>query len=586
MHVFPTFLSFPALRNFRRGVLPMTAGIAFTLPAHAVPTSADIVATRIQLAPGEPPESSAATPTASGTTPPQVPGGGSLLPPLTSRPELYGQPQLLNLHPLPPALLHQGPWGIFNTATAAAAGFGTVGYYAVSRWAEDWSSLRAARNHIDWADSLKYIPFNESGSVYLTLSGNFRHHGFYDQFAQFGAVKRSPSYRSTLRFNLGADLHLGEHVRLYGELMSGQAGGMNYYGYTGRWRSKLDVQQAFVEVRGKLLGAMTGIMVGRMNFLDVPPYVSAGSVYPTVPYSWNGIRGYAFWKRFRVDLFDLTLTNANPYLPFHDQVGYRSRLFGAYTSYAVPQFTTFGKKSQVFVDAFYLGYLLASSPIPKQGGSIFGSQAGSTRRDAPGMRIWGNAGPIEFSAGGMWQGGYFNAAQNGPSRPVSAYGFNATLSWRFARWWGKPSIGVQADDMSGGDTRKSATGSWGNFLSPWVPSAYYFDLSTDLGLSNIIDVGPLVTLTTSTNTSLMLKAPVVWRNSVNDAVYTSSNTFYAYRPRGGAYVATIPQGSFTWRATRHITLSLDGEYLFASHAFTRGGATSGAYIQSNLDFTF
>lgn len=75
--------------------------------------------------------------------------GNRLLPPLTSRPEAYGQPQALELKPLPTALMHQGPWGVFNANTGAAAGFGTVGYYAVSRWAEDWSSLRDKRNRLD-----------------------------------------------------------------------------------------------------------------------------------------------------------------------------------------------------------------------------------------------------------------------------------------------------------------------------------------------------------------------------------------------------------------------------------------------------
>lgn len=428
-------------------------------------------------------------------TPPPKPGfwdNTRLLPPLTSRPEAYGQPQALELSPLPTALLHQGPWGVFNANTGAAAGFGTVGYYAVSRWAEDWSSLRDKRNHIDDMDALKYIPFNQEGDMYLSFSGNFRQHNFYDQRAGFGTIKKDPAYRNNFRWNLGADLHLGEHVRLYGELMSGQAAGVNYYGYAGgRWRSKLDAQQAFIEVRGKVLGATVGGMAGRMTFLDAPPYFTAGSVYPSLPYSWNGLRGYAFWKNFRVDGFYLTLTDNSPPIAFHDTVGWRSRLFGAYTSYALPKFSFLGKSSQVFVDSFYYGIILASSSLPTAAG---GSIAGSTHRDTPGMRVWGNAGPLEFSVGGMWQGGEFHAAKNGPARPVSAYSINATLSWRFAKWAGHPAVGIQVDDVSGGNMNKSQRSSWGSFLSPYVPSAYYLDISTYLGQSNLIDVGPIATV--------------------------------------------------------------------------------------------
>lgn len=559
---------------------------AETAPLAAFPQYPHTPTTHKASANGQP-DPHGATPVAPVTaTAPRRTGGfwdNMLLPPLTSRPEAYGQPQSLELSPLPSALLHQGPWGVFNSNTGAAAGFGTVGYYAVSRWAEDWSNLRDKRNRIDWMDPLKYIPLNQSGSIYLSLSGNFRQHNFYDQKAGFGTLRTAPAYRQNMRWNAGADLHLGEHVRLYGELLSAQAGGTNYYGYAGgRWRSKLDAQQAFVEVKGHVLNANMGVMVGRMTFLDAPPYITAGSVYPAVPYSWNGVRGYAFWKRFRVDLFDLTLTNNAPTTAFHDQVGYRTRWYGAYTSYAVPEFKLMGRSSQIFVDTFYMGYLLASSPIASATGTI----AGSTRRDTPGSRIWGNAGPIEFSLGGMWQGGEFRPAkQASPTRAVSAYSLNAQISWRFAKWWGRPAIGIQADDISGGNTHKGPNSTWNSFLSPFVPSAYYLDMSTYIGNANLIDVGPIATVATSRNTTLLMKVPVVWRSSTNDAIYANSTAAYRFRPSGG-YTATMPQASFTWRATRHVTFSLDGEYIFASKAMVKAGASSGAYVQSNLELTF
>lgn len=79
--------------------------------------------------------------------------------------------------------------------------------------------------------------------------------------------------------------------------------------------------------------------------------------------------------------------------------------------------------------------------------------------------------------------------------------------------------------------------------------------------------------------------PVVWRNNTNDVVYPNGLTYYNFRPHGG-YTATLPQASFTWRATRHITLSIDGEYIFASRSMIEAGASSGAFVQSNLELTF
>lgn len=125
----------------------------------------------------------------------------------------------------------------------------------------------------------------------------------------------------------------------------------------------------------------------------------------------------------------------------------------------------------------------------------------------------------------------------------------------------------------------------GQLSSPYVPSAYYLDISTYIGQSNIIDVGPIATVSPTPNTTLLMKVPVVWRNSKQDAIYASGTAFYNLRPHG-AYTATMPQASFTWRATRHITLSIDGEYIFASKTMINAGASSGAFVQSNLELTF
>lgn len=505
-----------------------------------------------------------------------------MLPPLSSRSEAYGYPQMLELNAVPPSLLHQGPWGVFNTNSGAAAGWGTVAYYSNVRWAEDWSRLRNDKNRNKSLEALKFIPFNKDETVYMTLSANFENRNFYDQKAGLGTVRKSPAYRNTLRWSAGADLHLGKHVRLYGELLSGQAGGVNYYGYAGgRWRSKIDAQQAFIEVKGHMLGATMGAMAGRMVFLDAPAYITAGSVYPTVPYSWNGLRGYAFWKNFRVDIFDLMLTDTSNPVAFRNKVGWKTRLFGAYTSYALPKFQLMGQKSQIFIDAFYMGYLLANSSIPGATSNI----AGSTHRDTPGVKIWGNAGHVEFSTGAMWQGGNFQAANNGPKRSVSAYFLNATVAWRFSKWWSRPAIGIQADDISGGNMHKSATSKWGGFLSPFVPSAFYLDQSVAFGLSNVIDVGPVITLAPTQNTSLLLKVPVVWRHTTNDAVYNNASTAYNFRPHGG-YSATLPQANFTWRATRNLTYSIGAEYVFASKALVQSGASSGAFVLGTADVTF
>ncbi|KXV23146.1 hypothetical protein AD933_00165 [Acetobacter malorum] len=69
---------------------------------------------------------------------------------------------------------HQYDWGVFNRGNGEAAGFGPVGEYGIAPWAEDWSRLRDKSKRKDPFDLIKYIALNESGSIWLSFSGETR----------------------------------------------------------------------------------------------------------------------------------------------------------------------------------------------------------------------------------------------------------------------------------------------------------------------------------------------------------------------------------------------------------------------------
>lgn len=75
--------------------------------------------------------------------------------------------------------------------------------------------------------------------------------------------------------------------------MNADASGWNVYGYNATYKKTLDLQQAFVEVKGTVLGAKSGIIIGRQQFLDAPSYMLYNRETPNVPLSWNGFRSYA-----------------------------------------------------------------------------------------------------------------------------------------------------------------------------------------------------------------------------------------------------------------------------------------------------
>ncbi|GAE61642.1 hypothetical protein XPN_3548, partial [Xanthomonas arboricola pv. pruni MAFF 301427] len=88
------------------------------------------------------------------------------------------------------------------------------------RWAEDWSYLKDPSKRKSPFDPLKYIPFNESGDVYVSLSNELRVRS--NTITNPGLIPGSHSQQQyLLRAFFGADFHVGEHFRLYTELAHG-----------------------------------------------------------------------------------------------------------------------------------------------------------------------------------------------------------------------------------------------------------------------------------------------------------------------------------------------------------------------------
>ncbi|OUJ12874.1 hypothetical protein HK26_13460 [Acetobacter okinawensis] len=485
---------------------------------------------------------------------------------------------------------HTQDWGVFNAGKQAASGFGTVAGFGQARWAEDWSDLASVppeKRNKDWFNRLKYIRLNTTGSIWLSLNGEERLRYVFENQPTMGTAGKTNANRVLLRNMYGADLHLGEHVRAYAEFLWGVAGGSNYYGYqAGTQRQRLDLQQGILEVKGQLLGARMGVIGGRQVFVDAPVSMQSARDLPNVQQTWDGVRGYAVWKSFRVDLFDFMQTNKQPIDVFADGTSYNARMYGAYTSTALPSFSFMGQKSQIFADVFFIGYLFnganAALPLAQAGKT----QAGSTRRDNIGGRVWGNAGSFDVSLTGVFQGGEFRPAQKtAQNRPVRAFAVNGSISWNAKNLPGKPSFGIQADVFSGGNYHNQ-NGAVGTFATPYVALPYYNDVTLALTSQNLVGVGPLLTAAPRPNLRLRLHVPAFWRESTQDAVYGTGKT-YAWRDNlHGGFVGVSPQTQIAWSFAPHWTWTHDFAGFAASHGMHEAGAKSGMFYMQTMEFKF
>ena len=483
---------------------------------------------------------------------------------------------------------HSPDWGVFNAANGAAAGFGSMTNFGQARWAEDWSdivSTPSEQRKNDWFNRLKYIRLNESGSIWLSLNAEERFRYIYENQPLMGTAGKTDANRVLLRNLYGADLHLGEHVRAYAEFLYGVAGGSNTYGYqTGVQRERLDLQQGILEIKGNLLGAKAGVIGGRQVFLDTPVFMQSARDLTNAQQTWDGFRGYAIWKRFRVDLFDFMQTNKLPDAVFGDGTNYSARMYGAMTSTALPAFRAMGKKSQLFADVFYIGYLYSgtTASIP----TTAGTEAGSSRRDNVGMRLWGNVGPFSTSLSSVFQGGQFRPAQESqPTRAVQAYAVNASLMYSRPDLPTKPSAGLQADLFSGG-SYKSKDGAVGTFASPYFPLPYYNDVTLSVTSQNLIGVGPLATFALRKNLHFKLHVPFFWRESTQDAVYGTGKIYSWRNGLSGGFIGAAPQTQLAWNFAPHWTWTHDIVGFIASRSMHAAGAKSDAFYMQTLEFKF
>ncbi|NHN89546.1 hypothetical protein GOB81_13075 [Acetobacter sp. LMG 1627] len=479
-------------------------------------------------------------------------------------------------------------WGVFNAGNGAASGFGPVAPYGQARWAEDWSFLvrqTPAKRKQDWFNTLKHISLTDDGTIWLSLSGESRLRYIFETQPLLGTAHVTNASRVLLRNQYGADLHMGQHVRVYVQLLNAEAGGSNTYGYqTGLQRERLDLQQGLIEVHGRILGADTGVIAGRQLFLDAPQSMQSVRDLPNVQQTWNGVRGYAIWKRTRLDLFDFAQTNVEPVGIFGNGVNYGGRLFGAYSSTALPKFQFLGKAGQMFVDVFYLGYLYsgANAALPKA--AIGQVQAGSTRRDSFGARVWGKAGPLTLNLDGIYQGGTFRPANSGATRPVHAYAANASVTYSETGLWGAPVAGMQADIFSGGNYSKT-NGSVGTFGAPYVAAPPYNDSTLSLTSQNLIGVGPIVQAAKGT-VHMRIHVPFFWRESTSDAVYGVNKTYSFRNNLHGGFIGVAPQAQIAWSFRRHWTWTHDLEGLALSRGMRQAGAKSGLFYMQTLTFEF
>ena len=447
-----------------------------------------------------------------------------------------------------------------------AAGWGTAsGNIFASRWVEDWRALKAAGK----APPLKAIPII-GDDIYLTLNGEFRLRSHsYDN----GLAKPGNDYHEfTDRAELGADLHIGEHFRVYGELDHGDTDGVgspSVNALVGVYKNRISLNQIFGEARDEIGNVLIGAIGGRFEFNDGPKQLISLNNGPNVRLTWNGAQVYMHTDRFRVGLFSGKPTLENFY-GFDEIVNPAIKLQAVTVGVAVTKPTA---NSNLFFDPAY--YNLRNDT------GRAGASVGFDRRDTYGARLWGK--------NGRWVFDWMAYRQTGDhlGRSIEAWMASFDQNYALSTTGWKPRVGLRIDLASGGNAYNK-TGTIHDF-NPIYQGTSYLSEGHLIGYSNLVMISPNVSIAPLKTVRIDAEYDAVRKMDKNDAFYEFGQPPIPYA--GTQNIRSRDVGGYgrlvvNWNVTPNINLLVEGDHLSAGKVLTRAKLGSANYGMLSLDFRY
>lgn len=472
----------------------------------------------------------------------------------------------LSLAPvLAPALAHaEGEKALYPLASNGDAA--VKDGLALSRWAEDWTSKADPAKRDDPLDRLKFLPLDDDGDVYLTLSGELRLR--VNETTNPNLREAEAQRQDISRIVAGADLHIGSHLRAYGEVAHGGISGRNLGVPAATLRNDLVVQQSFVEASADIGGVDVGVRYGRQEFTDGPNLLTSQRDNNTIRYTLNGWRAWARGSKLRVGVFDFRPT-AYGDLGTDDDVNDPARRFsGANIGFVVPK--TFLGGSSLVLDTFLWR---RRNDVGAWGGRI-----GPARRYYLGAQLRGDVGPInvDWSVNHQW-GHYIN-------QDIDAWQAFIAQTYRLGKGKTAPRVGVHVDYASGGGGY--GDGKLRNAYAPFGNNVY-FSYQLYLTASNLVAVTPNVSFAPFKNARVTAEYELAWRDNVYDAVYRANGQPFAGTQNGRARkIANLTRLQLVWSLSPRVSFTGRYEHIDAGPALTQAGYRSSDFLAGWISFRF
>ncbi len=433
--------------------------------------------------------------------------------------------------------------------------------FKLMRYDENYFSLKDSVGN--FYNRIKYIPLSQSGSVYLSFGGEVRQELDYFVNEDWGARGLGRDVFLLQRYHLHADLHLGNRIRLFGQLRSGLEDGRRN-GPRPIDEDQLNVQNLFVDVIAyKEMDRTVTLRLGRQEvyygsgrLIDVRngPNLRLYFDGAKVAYASSGLSLVAFVLAepiVNTGIFDNTSTR-------------KANLWGIYSTCTIPRSANF--------DFYYLGITRESSR--------FDEGIADEVRHTVGTRFWKNGAGFVYNFEAMYQFGKFGSGD------IRALGLSSEIGYSFGNLKGAPAIKLRSDIISG-DKRKGD----GRLGTPngLYPNGGYFGMNPQVGPANLISLHPNFSWSPINKVGLTLDAIFHWRYATEDGIYGPSGSFRMSgsesdkRYIGTAYIATL-----SWNINSFLNYNIGVQY-FKTGSFINEVIPqhrSGFFIGSVIGFNF
>ena len=441
--------------------------------------------------------------------------------------------------------------------------------YSVVRYDEDYSYLRDPAKRTEALDRLKYLPLSADGAVYLSFGGQARERfEVYDRYTGLQQGVDQSGY-FLQRYLAHADLHLGGHVRVFGEVISAWESGADPKPVVPFQKVGLDANQLFVDL--SIDAGQRVTLTARLGRQEVQ--LGAGRLVapregPNVRRPFDGARLIADLAGATLSAFYLRPIQLKPDPGVFDEASSPREVF--YGAYGTVPLRLTGALPHEAIDA----YVFAR----RNDQARYGGLAGRDNRQVFGLRAYGSSPTWQYDVEANVQRGHF------ADQPIRAWAASGLVGRLFAPHGPLP-VGVGLGvDIASGDKRPG--GRLGTY-DPLFPRAQYFTEAAFLGPTNLTVVHPGLNFHVKQNVSLTGESLFIWRTERGDGAYSAGNVpVMGPVPNGGRWLGAQADAGLTWQFGRHIRLVGHYAHLFASDTARAGGLPSANFGLVELFATF